>query len=728
MRFFLYLLTVFLFVFPVANIYGQQVSIPSPVKVALFPLEPLNFEDKEGGAQGIYPDIINKIARIEDWEIEFVKCNWSGCLDKLQKQDINVMTTIAFSEERAKNMDYNRESVIDIWGQVYLQPGNKFNNFLELDGRLVGIMKRDINGYNFIKTAEKFGVRCEIREYSNHDEVFNAVKYGEVDAGVAPQHFGLRHAKKYDLVASAIQFSPFSVYFATKKGQGKHMLDRIDFHLSKWKQDKNSFYYQRLSYWLGGKEFEKEIIPVWLVISVVVISLVTMLLYVLNRTLNFRVKKRTFELEKEISVRKVAEIELQKIQDNLEKLVEDRTLKLQEINQQLQQEKQRAQNYLDLSKVMLLALDVHGNITLLNPKGCEILEVSPQEVLGKNWFDTFLPQENYAEVKEVFKTILTGEMNLLDFHENTVISSSGELRMIEFHNSLLTDNMGEICGILSSGTDITEKKKNEEEKRNMQAFLYQQEKLASVGQLAAGVAHEINNPMGFITSNLNSMEKYVMKINEFMESQEKFMNLVQDDAGKEELQVLRKKMKINFIQEDIIDLLHESLEGADRVTEIVKNLKSFSRLDEEKIKAADVNECLESTIKVIWNELKYKVTLHKDYGEIPLVMCNAQKLNQVFINLLINAAHAIEKEGDVHIRSWYESGKIMVAISDNGKGIDSLHLNKIFEPFFTTKEVGKGTGLGLSISYDIIKEHNGDIVVDSQVGKGTTFTVSLPVK
>jgi two-component system NtrC family sensor kinase len=278
--------------------------------------------------------------------------------------------------------------------------------------------------------------------------------------------------------------------------------------------------------------------------------------------------------------------------------------------------------------------------------------------------------------------------------------------------------------------NIVETKNNELEEayrelKNTQSKILQQEKMASIGQLAAGVAHEINNPMGFITSNLGTLQKYVARFVEFIDVQAEA--LANPDAA-DQVQEKRKKLKLDYVIEDTADLLKESLDGATRVTEIVRNLKSFSRIEEAKVAMSDINEGIETTLKIIWNELKYKATVLKEYGDLPATMCNAQELNQVFMNLLINAAHAIDQQGTITIRSWQEDNLIKVAIIDTGSGIPADTLGRIFEPFFTTKEAGKGTGLGLSICYDIIKKHEGEIMVASEVGKGTTFTVILPVK
>jgi PAS domain S-box-containing protein len=264
--------------------------------------------------------------------------------------------------------------------------------------------------------------------------------------------------------------------------------------------------------------------------------------------------------------------------------------------------------------------------------------------------------------------------------------------------------------------------------KQTQSQMLHHEKMASIGQLAAGVAHEINNPMGFIGSNINSLKRYLEKFQQYIHFQEGLLEDQLDDEGQQKLAAERKKLKIDYLLEDSQDLIDESLDGARRVQEIVSNLKSFSRVDQTDEQLVNLNECLESTIAIAWNELKYKVTLEKDYGELPELSCHPHQLNQVFLNLLVNGAHAIAEKGIIKIKTWHDDKAIFISISDTGCGIPAENLSRIFEPFFTTKEVGKGTGLGMSISYDIVKSHAGEIMVASTLGEGTIFTVRLPLK
>ncbi len=268
------------------------------------------------------------------------------------------------------------------------------------------------------------------------------------------------------------------------------------------------------------------------------------------------------------------------------------------------------------------------------------------------------------------------------------------------------------------------------ELKNAQSRILQQEKMASIGQLAAGVAHEINNPIGFIISNLSSLQKYMNKMVEFISSNmERVSNgqLPQCRDHLEQLSIHRKVLKLDYIIRDVGMLIAESNEGADRIRKIVLDLKTFSHLDGDEFKIADINAGLESTINIVYNELKYKAKLVKELGEIPQTVCNLGQLNQVFMNVLINAAQSMESLGEIIIRTDCHEGRIMVSISDTGCGILPEKLDRIFEPFFTTKDVGKGTGLGLSIAYDIVKKHGGEIKVESQVGIGTTFKIIIPV-
>jgi two-component system NtrC family sensor kinase len=263
--------------------------------------------------------------------------------------------------------------------------------------------------------------------------------------------------------------------------------------------------------------------------------------------------------------------------------------------------------------------------------------------------------------------------------------------------------------------------------RQKDAFLLQQDKMASIGQLAAGVAHEINNPMGFIISNLKTLREYIQGLTGYIEAFEQLHCLL-PDVEQQRLAALRKQLDVAFITTDITPLLSESLDGADRVKQIVLDLKDFARVDEVDARETDLNQCVRSTVNIVRNELKYVAQLDLLLGEIPMVFCNPQQINQVITNLLVNAAQAIEGHGSITVTTFQEGEQVVLTIADTGKGMPEDVRKRIFEPFFTTKPVGQGTGLGLTISYDMVKKNGGDISVESEPGRGTSFTVRLPVQ
>ena len=261
-----------------------------------------------------------------------------------------------------------------------------------------------------------------------------------------------------------------------------------------------------------------------------------------------------------------------------------------------------------------------------------------------------------------------------------------------------------------------------------QKQLVHSEKMASVGQLSSGIAHEINNPMGYIKSNVNSLTKYQETYKQgFLMLERLLADVSSDDKGMLGLNEYWQKNDLNYLLNDTDILLEETQQGISRVINIVSGLKSFARASDEKWAEVQVNDCVEEALKLSHNELKYTVTIEKSLSDVPPIHGNAGELIQVILNLLINAGQAIQKDGQITIITKLINDRVDLSISDSGMGIEQDNLKNIFDPFFTTKEVGEGTGLGLSISFGIIENHLGSIDVKSVVGKGTTFTISLPV-
>jgi two-component system, NtrC family, sensor kinase len=276
--------------------------------------------------------------------------------------------------------------------------------------------------------------------------------------------------------------------------------------------------------------------------------------------------------------------------------------------------------------------------------------------------------------------------------------------------------------------------------RNAQSQIIQNEKMASIGQLAAGVAHEMNTPVGFVACNFETLDKYIQKIKTLLHQYEQttcVMEGIEDPRLLEQVLLiknLRTELKIDFIMEDLKALFEESQEGLARVTSIIRNLRDFSRVDQiGEVAEYDLNQGIKSTLTVCQNEIKYACEIKTEFAEIPKIYCNPGQVNQVFLNILVNAAQAITSQnrpekGHLVITTSCDAEWVCCQIADDGPGIPQENLKKVFDPFFTTKPAGKGTGLGLSVSYDIIvNKHQGQIFTESEIGKGATFTIKLPI-
>jgi PAS domain S-box-containing protein len=291
-------------------------------------------------------------------------------------------------------------------------------------------------------------------------------------------------------------------------------------------------------------------------------------------------------------------------------------------------------------------------------------------------------------------------------------------------------------------TDITDRKRLESEMaqrieelktlndrlEEAQTQLLQAEKMAAVGQLAAGIAHEINNPVGFVNSNLGTLKEYVTALLQLIDAYRPLADACPPGhPALQEVNQLLQNVDLAFIRDDGLSLLAESRDGLERVKRIVADLKDFSRVGESQWQSADVHKCLDSTLNVVASEIKDRAVVIKEYGVLPEIMCMPFQLNQVFMNLLLNAAHAIKERGTITLRTGRAAETIWIEVEDSGVGIPAEDLKRIFEPFFTTKPVGAGTGLGLSVSYGIVQKHRGRIEVRSELDKGTVFRVILPI-
>jgi PAS domain S-box-containing protein len=395
----------------------------------------------------------------------------------------------------------------------------------------------------------------------------------------------------------------------------------------------------------------------------------------------------------------------------------------------------RLQYLIDNTPAIIYATVPSGDfkMTFVSNNAHKVLGYRPEEMLADPnfWFDHIHPDDAPNIFSSLAQLFVEGEKT----YEYRFRTASGEFLWMHDRLRLICDDRGTPVEVIGSLTDITVRKCMEQKQQQLIARLseahdqlLQSEKMASIGQLAAGVAHEINNPIGFVNSNMGTLRHYVETLLQVVDSYGEAVNkTAPGSALAAEIEAIGRDADLGYLKDDIADLVSESMDGLKRVKDIVQALKDFSHVGHTDWEYADVHTGLDTTLNIVANEIKYKATVEKHYGKLPEIKCLASQLNQVFMNLLVNAAQAIQGRGVITIATGAQEGWVWVKVSDNGCGIPPENLKRVFEPFFTTKPVGSGTGLGLSLSYSIVNKHGGRIEVASKPGVGTVFTIRLPV-
>ncbi|HRP95355.1 MAG TPA: ATP-binding protein, partial [Rhodocyclaceae bacterium] len=399
----------------------------------------------------------------------------------------------------------------------------------------------------------------------------------------------------------------------------------------------------------------------------------------------------------------------------------------------LAQSEARFRGFFELAMVGLAQTSPERRWMEVNPAMCDILGHDRDTLLASEWSSLVHPDDIETETA-AFQDILAGCCD--DYHLTLRFNAPGRTVWGSVAMRALRDAQGRVDYLVLIVEDITFLKAREAQLRRAleeqialngrleeaRHQLLQSEKMASIGQLAAGVAHEINNPVGFVGSNMGTLGQYLDSLLAIARYADEHF------GGDEGLRALMQARDFAFIRDDAPALVEESMEGIVRVRKIVQDLRDFSRVGESDWQWADVHRGLDSTLNIVWNEIKYKATLNKEYGDLPQIYCLPSQLNQVFLNLLVNAAQSITGNGVITVRSGTDAEGVWIEIQDTGGGIAPEHLGRLFDPFFTTKPVGQGTGLGLSLAFSIVRKHGGRIDVDSEPGKGSRFRVSLPTR
>jgi PAS domain S-box-containing protein len=382
--------------------------------------------------------------------------------------------------------------------------------------------------------------------------------------------------------------------------------------------------------------------------------------------------------------------------------------KRKEAEAEIKQERDRAQRYLDVASVMIVALDRDGNITLINRRGCEVLKCEPGEIVGKNWFDTFLPEDVRARVRDIFGQLIGGELEPVEYAENSVVTAKGEERLIEWHNAIVRDESGRIIGTLASGTDVTERRQAEEDRLRLEAQIQHAQKLESLGVLAGGIAHDFNNLLMGIMGNAGLA----------------LMELPPESPARPTIEQVEK--------------------AALRAADLTKQMLAYSGRGQFVIEPINLSALVEEMTHLLKAVISKKASLRFDFEpNLPAIEVDATQIRQIVMNLITNASDALGDQNGIlsvststidadadYLASAYLNDDLVpghyacVEVSDTGQGMDTETISKIFDPFFSTKEAGRGLGLAAVIG--IVRGHMGTIKVYSEPGRGTSFKILLP--
>jgi len=719
--------------------FGAVVSADDSitVRVGIYENYPKIFTDEKGNASGFWPDIIEYIASEEGWRIEYVPGTWAECLTRLENNEIDMMPDVAYDEARNRLYNFSKEAVYVSWSRVYTGKGSDIESILDLEGKNIAVLRGSINveGPDGIKELVKsFNISCIFTEVDSYIKVFELVDSGEADAGVVSKDFGYLHEADSNVMRTAIIFAPSSLYFAFTKDSSltPYLIARVDYHVKRMKENEASVYYQSLENRLGIELAveDVDVIPGWVIWTLIGVGGLASLLAGGSCILRSRVRSKTKELTAEIDERERAE-----------EIIKHSALEL-EIRNRI------AEVFLTIpdedmySEVLSIILDTmeskHGVFGYLDEKGdlvvptmtrtvwkkCQVPDKSilfPRETWGDTSWSHAIREKRTICLNEPSTRIPEGHI-AIERHISMPLIHQGEVMgLIQVANkktayapegiALLETIGGAIAPVLDARLERerqgTARRLAEEELRKhhdhleelvqertreleeAQEELVRKERLAVLGQLAGGVSHELRNPLGAIKN-----AAYLI-------------NMVIEHPEPE--------------VKESLEMINREVAKSDR---IITSILDYARPKPPAVQAVNVNQLLGDALSpgIVPDNIETVIRLDES---LPLVMADPEQMARVFSNLILNAVQAMPEGGRLTVSSAAADDKVAVSVEDSGAGIPKENLDKIFEPLFSTR--AKGIGLGLAIARDMMERNGGNIEVHSEEGKGSTFTVKLPL-
>jgi PAS domain S-box-containing protein len=675
------------------------------VKVGVYENAPKVFTSGSGKPSGIFIDIIEYIAKEEDWELEYVSGTWAEGLDRLARGEIDLMPDVAFTAEREKKYSFHKIQVLSSWFQAYAGRDSGIRSILDLNGKRIAILEKSVQQEAFTRFSEGFGLHVKLVPVPDYKTMFEMAARGDVDAAVTNQFYGAMHARQYGLVDTAVVFEPSALFFAASRNDPKQLLEAIDRHLSVLKKDTHSPYYNSLRRWTSEKVRFK--VPLWLQILALIAGIVLFMSlagsFVLKRQVNARTR------------------ELWQINQEMEKRIIERTEKLEQANQKLLaeiEERAKTQKALFISETMyrdlvesansvILRWTAEGEITFINKFALQFFGFSLEEIIGQNIIGTIVPEVETSG-RDLTSLVYNVAKNpkAYEGHVNENIKKNGQRVWVAWTNKPLLDESGQLVEILSIGTDITKLVEAEKELRETMMELDRAKVRAESADrlksaFLATMSHELRTPLNSIIGFTGILlQRLGGPLNE---EQEKQLGMVYNSA-KHLLDLINDVLDISKIEAEQLNVVNEPFDLRESIEKVMKSSQPLA--DKKGIEFSAVIA-----------------------PEIGWVTSDRRRVEQILLNLISNAIKFTD-QGYVRLRGEVRGTDIVIDVRDSGIGIKQEDMGILFNAFqqiesgITRKY--DGTGLGLSICKKLAHLLGGEIRVESEWGKGSTFSLILP--
>jgi PAS domain S-box-containing protein len=630
---------------------------------------PLSFIDDNGQPAGLLVETLDYIARREGWRIEYVPDSFKRCLEKLDAAEIDLMVTIAYSEERAKRYDFNRVNVVANWGMLYTPAGGTIQSYFDLEGRKVAVMSKDIHHRNFRRLLENFDIKVDYLEFDNFEQIFAALDSGKAEAGVVSRFYALSAEHHYDVHGTPLIFSPIEVRYATAKGANSEILLALDRNLEKLKNNPKSAYYRALDRWMGG--ISKSTLPKWIMPLFYALGGTLLTLAGFALLLRRQVQLRTRNLREEMNRRLHAQDELRLAEEKYRSLVEN-------------------------ANAIILHWDTQGAVTFLNDFGERLFGYRNNELIGQNVVGTIVPDHESTgrDLARMIHDICTSPEDF-QINENENCNKNGDRIWISWRNRPVRDANGELRGILSVGIDISERVKAEQARQE-----YDQVKDAFIST----AAHELRTP-------LTSIIGYAELVRVGLES---------GATGSETLG-------------EYVDIIYDKGERLERIIDDLLDISRISKgiALPLKLSKGSLPELAEQIVKEYRDLIpthQFELSTQAESAiDIPF---DRDRIIQVFDNLLSNAVKYSPQKSNIEVYLDTTDGHLQVRVTDQGIGMTDKQVDLVFDSFYRVdiaNSAAGGLGLGMGISRQIVTAHQGEIWVDSTIDQGTSVFFTLPI-